>query len=267
MCNNNPANPVINIRSYGENPDDVAANVAAFIDGAHSDPKNIVLLSAKHFPGHGDTDLDSHTDLPNLTADLDRIRSVEMKPFQAAIAHGVDSVMTAHIAAPAIDPANVPSTVSPRVLKGLLREELGFRGLIVTDAMNMAGMTKQFAGGEGAVRALEAGADVLLAPPDPDTVIRAVMAAIKEGRLSKQRIDESALRVLEAKVHVGLNNKSKFVDLDAISAALDSPEEARARPERRRACRDAGPQWRRRWGRPSTAYCAGFSLSDRVFGN
>lgn len=223
--NNNPANPVINIRSYGENPDDVAANVAAFIDGAHSDPKNTVLLTAKHFPGHGDTDLDSHTDLPNLTADLDRIHAVEMKPFEAAIAHGVDSVMTAHITAPAIDPASVPSTVSPRVLKGLLREELGFRGLIVTDAMNMAGMTKQFAGGEGAVRALEAGADVLLAPPDPDVVIRAVMNAIKQGRLSKQRIDESVLRVLEAKVHVGLNNKSKLVDLDAISAVIDSPAE------------------------------------------
>ncbi len=223
--NNNPANPVINIRSYGENPDDVAAHVAAFIDGAHSDPKNPVLLSAKHFPGHGDTDLDSHTDLPNLAADRDRISAVEMKPFEAAIAHGVDSVMTAHITAPALDPDNVPSTVSRRVLSGLLREELGFKGLIVTDAMNMAGMTKQFGGGEGAVRALEAGADVLLAPPDPEVVIRAVMRAVEKGRLSRQRIDESALRILEAKVHVGLT-KSKLVDLDAISAAIDSQEEA-----------------------------------------
>jgi len=223
--NNNPANPVINIRSYGENPDDVAANVAAFIDGAHSDPKNLVLLSAKHFPGHGDTDLDSHTDLPNLAADLDRIHSVEMKPFEAAIAHGVDSVMTAHITAPSIDSAHVPSTVSPKVLKGLLREELGFKGLIVTDAMNMAGMTQQFAGAEGAIRALEAGADVLLAPPDPDAVIRAIVAAVGTGRLTRQRIDESALRVLEAKVHVGLM-KNRLVDLDAISTAIGSPEEA-----------------------------------------
>ena len=222
--NNNPANPVINIRSYGENPDDVAAHVAAFIDGAHSDPKNPVLLSAKHFPGHGDTDLDSHTDLPNLAADRDRISAVEMKPFEAAIAHGVDSVMTAHITAPALDPDNVPSTVSRRVLSGLLREELGFKGLIVTDAMNMAGMTRQFGGGEGAVRALEAGADVLLAPPDPEVVIRAVMRAVEKGRLSRQRIDDSALRVLEAKVHVGLT-KSKLVDLDAISAAIDLQEE------------------------------------------
>ncbi|HEV2201678.1 MAG TPA: glycoside hydrolase family 3 N-terminal domain-containing protein [Bryobacteraceae bacterium] len=222
--NNNPANPVINIRSYGENPDDVAAHVAAFIEGAHADPKNMVLLSAKHFPGHGDTDLDSHTDLPSLTADRDRIETVEMKPFEAAIAHGVDSVMTAHIMAPALDSTNVPATVSRRVLTGLLREELGFKGLIVTDAMNMAGITKQFVGGEASVRAIEAGADVLLAPPNPEMAIRAVVAAVEKGRITRQRIDESARRVLEAKVHVGLT-KSKLVDLEAIGAALDSPEE------------------------------------------
>ena len=222
--NNNPANPVINIRSYGENPDDVAAHVAAFIEGAHSDPKNIALLSAKHFPGHGDTDLDSHTDLPSLAADRDRIDTVEMKPFKAAIAHGVDSVMSAHITAPALDQANVPSTVSRKVLTGLLREELGFRGLIVTDAMNMAGITKQFGGGEASVRAIEAGADVLLAPPNPEAAIRAVVAAVEKGRIARARIDESAQRVLEAKVHVGLTKK-KVVDLDSIGAALDSPEE------------------------------------------
>ena len=221
--NNNPANPVINIRSYGENPADVAANVAAFIAGAHSDPKNVVLLSAKHFPGHGDTDLDSHTDLPNLAADADRIRAVEMKPFQAAISMGIDSVMTAHITAPALDPDNVPSTVSHRVLTGLLREELGFKGLIVTDALNMAGITKPFGGGEAAVRAIAAGADVLLAPPDPEMAIRAVVAAVEQGTIPRQRIDASALLVLQAKVHVGLM-KNKLVDLDAISAALDSQE-------------------------------------------
>jgi beta-N-acetylhexosaminidase len=223
--NNNPANPVINIRSYGENPDDVAAEVAAFIDGAHADPKNPVLLSAKHFPGHGDTDLDSHTDLPSLAADRDRIDAVEMKPFRAAVAHGVDSIMTAHITAPSLDSANVPATVSRKVLQGLLREELGFKGLIVTDAMNMAGITRQFGGGEAAVRAMEAGADVLLAPPNPEAAIRAVVAAVEKGRLTRQRIDESAQRVLEAKVHVGLMKK-KVVDLDAISATLDSTEVA-----------------------------------------
>jgi beta-N-acetylhexosaminidase len=223
--NNNPANPVINIRSYGENPEDVAAHVAAFITGARSDPKNVVLLSAKHFPGHGDTDLDSHTDLPLLTADADRIRAVEMKPFQTAIALGVDSVMTAHITAPALDPDNVPSTVSRRVLTGLLREELGFKGLIVTDALNMAGITQPYPGGQAAVRAIEAGADVLLAPPNPDVVIRAVMAAVEKGDIPRKRIDDSVLLILEAKVHVGLT-KNKLVDLDAISNVLDSKEAA-----------------------------------------
>jgi beta-N-acetylhexosaminidase len=221
--NNNPANPVINIRAYGENPDDVAAQVAAFIDGAHSDPKNMILLSAKHFPGHGDTDTDSHTDLPTLAADEDRIRTVEMKPFQAAIAHGVDSVMTAHIMAPALDPAKVPSTVSRKVLTGLLREELGFKGIIVTDALTMAGIRKVYGDGEGAVRAIEAGADILLAPPNPELVIRAVTAAVEKGRIPRERIDDSAVKILEAKIHVGLM-KNKLVDLDAISAALDSKE-------------------------------------------
>jgi len=220
---NNPANPVINIRAYGENPDDVAAHVAAFIDGAHSDPKNVVLLSAKHFPGHGDTDTDSHTDLPTLDAAADRIRAVEMKPFQAAIAHGVDSIMTAHIMAPALDSAGVPSTVSRKVLTGLLREELGFQGIIVTDALTMAGIRKVYGDGEAAVRALEAGADVLLAPPNPEVAIRAVVAAVEKGRIPRRRIDDAAEKVLQAKVHVGLM-KNKLVDLDAISAALDSKE-------------------------------------------
>ena len=129
-----------------------------------------MLLSAKHFPGHGDTDLDSHTDLPNLAADLDRIHSVEMKPLQAAIAHGVDSVMTAHITAPPIDSAHrALDGFAQSAPQGLVaRKNWDFKGLIVTDAMNMAGMTQQFAGAEGAIRALEAGADVILAPPDPD---------------------------------------------------------------------------------------------------
>ena len=223
--NNNPQNPVINIRSYGENPDEVAQHVAAYIDGAHSDPKNVVLVSAKHFPGHGDTSIDSHLDLARVDASRERMSEVELKPFQAAIAHQVDSIMTAHLTVPAIEPENIPATVSRRVLSGLLREELGFKGLIVTDAMDMAGLAKQFASGEASVRAIEAGADVLLMPPDPDAAIRAVMAAVASGRITRRRIDESALRVLEAKVHVGLPKK-KLVDLDAVSDALDSDDEA-----------------------------------------
>ena len=138
--NNNPANPVINIRSYGENPADVSRHVAEFIEGAHSDPKNIVLVSAKHFPGHGDTDVDSHLDLARLNASRDRIEEVELVPFRAAIAHGVDSIMTAHMTVPAIEPEEIPATVSKKVLTGVLREELEFKGLIVTDSMEMKGL-------------------------------------------------------------------------------------------------------------------------------
>ncbi len=223
--NNNPENPVINIRSYGENPEDVAAQVAAYIDGAHSDPKNAVLVTAKHFPGHGDTNIDSHLDLARLEASRDRIEAVELKPFQGAIEHQVDAIMTAHMTVPAIEPDEIPATVSKRVLAGLLREELGFKGLVVTDAMDMAGLAKQFSTGEAAVRAIEAGVDVLLMPPDPDIAIRAVVAAVAQGRLSRKRIDESALRVLEAKVRVGLHKK-KLVDVDGVSDALDSADEA-----------------------------------------
>jgi len=223
--NNNPLNPVINIRSYGENPDEVAEHVAAYIDGAHSDPKNIVLVSAKHFPGHGDTNIDSHLDLARLDATREHMNDVELKPFQAAINHGVDSIMTAHMTVPAVEPNEIPATVSARVLTGLLREDLGFKGLVVTDAMDMAGLTKQFNNGEASVRAIEAGADVLLMPADPGASIRAVMAAVAQGRISRQRIDQSALRVLEAKVRVGLTKK-KIVDLDAVSDALDLDEES-----------------------------------------
>ena len=222
--NNNPDNPVINIRSYGENPESVGRHVAAFIDGARSDPRAQVLVTAKHFPGHGDTNVDSHLDLPRLEASRERMDQVELAPFREAIAHKVDAIMTAHVTVPALEPRDVPATVSARVLTGLLREDLGFQGLVVTDAMDMAGLSKQFNSGEGSVRALAAGADVLLMPPDPAAAIRAVMTAIARGRISRQRIDQSALRVLEAKLRVGLNNKTKLVDLDAVSNAVDLPE-------------------------------------------
>jgi len=120
--NNNPSNPIINLRSYGEDPEQVSRQVAAFIDGAHSDPASRVLLSAKHFPGHGDTDVDSHLGLPRLEVSRERLDAMELKPFQAAIAHGVDSIMTAHISVPALDPSGMPATVSPNVLTALLRD-------------------------------------------------------------------------------------------------------------------------------------------------
>jgi beta-N-acetylhexosaminidase len=221
--NNNPGNPIINIRSYGEDPEQVSRFVAAFIDGAHSDPNNRVLTTAKHFPGHGDVDVDSHLDLPRLDVTRERLDSIELKPFQAAIEHGTDSIMTAHIAVPALDAEGLPATVSPKVLHDLLRDDLKFGGLIVTDAMDMQGLAKQFSGGEAAVRAVAAGADVLLMPPDPERAINAVVAAVKGGRLSRQRLEESASRVVAAKIRLGLMKK-KLVDLDAITTVLDSPE-------------------------------------------
>jgi beta-N-acetylhexosaminidase len=222
--NNNPENPVINTRSFGENAEDVARNVAAYIEGAHSDPKNRVLVTAKHFPGHGDTDTDSHMALAQVTANKERLETVEFTPFRAAIAHGVDSIMTAHLSVPAIEPDNIPATVSSKVLTGVLREELKFQNIIVTDAMDMQGLAQMFNQGEAAVRALDAGADVLLMPVNPETVIHAVLSAIEGGRLKKTRIDESVMRVLEAKVRVGVMKK-KLVDLDEISDVFDSEED------------------------------------------
>jgi beta-N-acetylhexosaminidase len=221
--NSNPDNPIINIRSFGEDPELVAANVKAFIEGAHSDRKQPVLVTVKHFPGHGDTNVDSHIGLAILPADRARMNTVELVPFKAAISAGVDSVMTAHMAVPAIEPQEIPATVSSNVLTGLLRKDLAFDGLIVTDAMDMQGLTTRFPGGEAAVRALEAGADMLLMPPNPDEVIRSVAAAIQSGRLTRKRIEASALKVLAAKARVGLH-RSKLVDLDALSDLLESPE-------------------------------------------
>jgi beta-N-acetylhexosaminidase len=221
--NNNPDNPIINIRSFGENPADVASQVRAFIEGAHSDPLNRVLATVKHFPGHGDTDVDSHMGMPRLGADKERMRNLELVPFREAITAGVDAVMTAHMAVPAYETEDIPATVSQKVLTGLLREEMNFTGLIVTDAMDMQGLTKQFPGGEAAVRALQAGADVLLMTPNPEAAIQAVADAVKERRLSEKRINDSALRVLMAKVRVGLN-KRKVVDVEDISDVIESSE-------------------------------------------
>jgi beta-N-acetylhexosaminidase len=225
--NINPENPVINLRSYGEDPEQAARLVAAFIEGAHSDPANRVLVTAKHFPGHGDTATNSHLDLPELAVTRERLESVEFVPFRAAIAHGADSVMTAHMTAPALEPEAIPATVSANVTR-TLREDMGFSGLIITDAMDMRGLTKQFPGAEAAVRAVAAGADVLLIPPDPERAIRALVGAVQSKRISRARLEESAARVLAVKIRLGLMKK-KLVDLDAIADALDSPEaEARA---------------------------------------
>ena len=221
--NNNPENPIINIRSYGENPDEVSGFVQAFINGAHSDPKNPILVTVKHFPGHGDTSEDSHVGLPRLDATLDRINSVELKPFRAAVAVGVDSVMTAHLAVPALDPGNEPATVSSKILTDLLRADMNFHGIIITDAMDMQGLTNMFNTSEAAVRAILAGSDVLLMPTHAEEAINGILAAVASGRISRRRIDESVARVLAAKVRLGLMKK-RSVSLEAIADIVDSPE-------------------------------------------
>lgn len=221
--NNNPDNPIINIRSYGEDPATVSEFVGAFIKGAHSDPRSRVLATAKHFPGHGDTATDTHMNLAIITADLPRLESVEWAPFRAAIQSGVDAIMTAHIAVPALDEPDLPATLSPKILTGILRDEMGFKGLIVTDALDMGGIAHGFTVGDAAVRAVEAGADVLLMPSDPKAAIDAVAAAVRSGRITTKRIDESVTRILSAKARVGLA-AGRVVDTASIAKLVNTPE-------------------------------------------
>jgi beta-N-acetylhexosaminidase len=221
--NNNPDNPIINIRSFGENPTDVGAHVRAFIEGAHADKKNYALATAKHFPGHGDTAVDTHVNLASIPADLDHLEHVELVPFKAAIDAGVDAIMTAHIAVPALAPPDLPATLSPAILTDLLRKQLGFKGIVVTDALEMGGIAKGFTSGEASVRALEAGADTLLMPSDPDAAIRAVLAAEQSGRITRQRVQESVVKILAAKEKVGLDRK-RSVEVEALADVLDAPE-------------------------------------------
>src|SRR5580698_5645059 len=221
--NNNPDNPIINIRSYGENPADVSEFVSAFIAGAHSVPTARVLTTAKLFPGHGDTATDTHMNLATITGDKPRLEQIEWTPFRAAIQSGTDSIMTAHIAVPALDEPGIPATLSPKILTGILREELGFKGIVVTDALEMGGIAKGFSVGEAAVRSLLAGADVLLMPPDGEAAIDAVAAAVRSGHISQKTIDESVMRVLTAKAHLGLAT-NKLVDLEAVHSVVNSPE-------------------------------------------
>jgi beta-N-acetylhexosaminidase len=217
--NNNPGNPIINTRSFGEDPARVAEFVAAFVRGVE---ENGGLATAKHFPGHGDTASDSHLDLPVIHADKERLERLELVPFRAAMDAGVSSVMTGHLSVPALEPdADTPATLSPRILTDLLRTELRFQGLIVTDAMDMGGITARNAPGEAAVRAVAAGADAVLMPPVPDAAFEALQAAVKSGRISRERLDASVRRILQAKARLGLH-KERFVDVNAINEKFGS---------------------------------------------
>ncbi|MGD1897238.1 MAG: glycoside hydrolase family 3 N-terminal domain-containing protein [Phormidesmis sp.] len=197
--NNNPANPVINVRAFGETADVVAQLTSAFIAGTQARTYgNAVLTSAKHFPGHGDTDMDSHLSLPVVNHDFVRLQALELVPFKAAIAAGVDSVMTAHLQLPKLDP-DYPSTLSKVTLSGLLRRDLGFDGLIVTDALVMGGITQQYGPTEAAVLAVEAGADILLMPADVEGAIAAVCEAVRSGRIVPEMILRAVERIWRAK--------------------------------------------------------------------
>ena len=217
--NSNPANPIINTRSFGEDPQRVAEFVAEFIRGVQ---ENGGLATAKHFPGHGDTTGDSHIDLPVVGADRERLEKVDLVPFRAAIGAGVAGIMTGHLSVPALEPdPNTPATLSSRVLTELLRKQLGFDGLIVTDAMDMGGVTVRYAPGDAAVRAILAGVDVLLMPPVPDAAFNALLDAVKSGQISQDRLDASARRILQAKARLGLH-KNRLVDVTELNGKFGS---------------------------------------------
>lgn len=243
--NNNAANPVINVRSYGEDPAEVARFAAAFTEGAQ---KGGVIATAKHFPGHGDTAIDSHRGLPEINVDRNRLDTVELVPFRATILAGIGAIMVAHVGLPQIDPtavkplprddrmrvdtdergeivaesAAIPATVSP-VIGDLLRKDLKFTGLMVTDALSMSGLTIYFRQDEAAVRALEAGADMLLKPADNDAAIRGVREAVKSGRITEQRVEQSARKILAAKYDLGLV-KQRIAPLDDIDRIVSSKD-------------------------------------------
>jgi beta-N-acetylhexosaminidase len=215
--NSNPRNPIINTRSFGEDPALVSRLGTAYIRGARAEG---LMTTGKHFPGHGDTDVDSHIALPTIGADRARLDALELRPFRAAVAAGIDGIMTAHIAVVGVEGRDAPpATLSPYFMTRLLREEMGFEGVLYTDALDMGGVTTRYGPGEAAVLALEAGADVLLMPLDVRETIDAVVAAVESGRLSAARVDDAARRVLGAKVSAGLPER-RLVSLEAVDRVV-----------------------------------------------
>jgi beta-N-acetylhexosaminidase len=246
--NNNPDNPVINTRSYGEDPTAVAEFTSAFIEGAQGAG---AMACAKHFPGHGDTATDSHIGLPMVDVSRGRLERLELVPFRAAIAAGVGSIMSAHIALPQIETTlaapvrnlsereaaaaeflsrtesgearvTLPSTLSPKIMTGLLREEMKFDGLIVTDALSMAGIAARYTPAQAAVRSLKAGADVITKSPDIDAAIAGIKEAVAKGEITEARIDASVERILRAKAALGLN-VNRAVDLREVDRVMSNP--------------------------------------------
>jgi beta-N-acetylhexosaminidase len=219
--NNNPSNPVINTRSFGEAPKRVAELSAAFVKGTQDAG---AMATIKHFPGHGDTDVDSHVGLPMVSATMARLDTVELVPFHAGVDAGAGLVMTAHIALPAVQgDSTTPATLAPRIITGLLRDSLDFTGLAITDAMTMGGIGKGYTTEESSVLAVKAGADILLKPGDPHAAVEAVLAAVERGEISRARIDSSVRRVLEVKARTGVAFQP-IVSLDHLREVVHSPE-------------------------------------------
>jgi beta-N-acetylhexosaminidase len=221
--NSNPANPIINTRSFGEDPQQVGDLVAAYIKGAHEAG---MLTTVKHFPGHGDTATDSHLGVASVNGDRAHLDSIELPPFRRAIAAGVDSVMVAHVTVPALDPdPNHVATISPAVVTDLLEKELGFKGLIVTDALDMAALTHLFANdiGRAAVEAFKAGNDLLLIPADLGASYEAMLKAVKSGEIPRQRLDRSVLKMLKIKASLGLE-ESRTVNLSTLATTVAKPD-------------------------------------------
>ncbi len=219
--NNNPENPIINTRSFGESPELVAALGQCFVRGVQDYG---AVATGKHFPGHGDTETDSHLALPIIGTDLERLARLELVPFQETIDIGMGAIMTAHIALPSLtEESSRPATLSRNVLTGLLRERMGFDGLVFTDAMDMNAIDRLYSREEAAALAVEAGADVILMPPSPDAAIRGIMNAVLAGRIPEEQIDESVRRILRLKAEMGLHLE-RTVDLEAVHRRVGIPE-------------------------------------------
>lgn len=219
--NSNPDNPIINVRSFGEDPSSVAKMGIAFVRGVQ---ENGAIATGKHFPGHGDTEVDSHIALPVIRHDRARMDSVELHPFQEAIDAGMGAIMTAHISVPSLNGGvREPATLSPLVLTDVLRGEMGFDGIVFTDAMDMSAISRSHNSGAAAVRALEAGADVILMPASVSGALDGIVEAVRTGRVSEARLDESVLRVLSMKEGLGLH-ENRYVGMETVANTVGIPD-------------------------------------------
>lgn len=229
--NSDPSNPIINTRSFSEDPQLVARLGTAYLRGMQ---EGGMLTTGKHFPGHGDTNVDSHIALATVDASRERLEEVELAPFRAAVDAGVDAILVGHIAVPALTAERPvpPASLSPEIVTGLLREEMGFRGLVITDALNMGGVTRRYSQPESVVLAVEAGADLLLQPPEPGAAVDALVQAVETGRLTEARIDQSVRRILAAKERAGLRDPAAALVRPAeVERVVGSPEHARVAQE------------------------------------